>query len=130
MSFFNALIPGAAKAATLPEEGQLKSRRPHFQVKETDQGYHLTIHLPGVHKDGLEITDEGGELTVVGNRSVKVPEGAAVLHRETSDAPFRLVLSHDNTIDTGKIEAELRDGVLRLTLAKAESAKPRKIQVS
>jgi HSP20 family molecular chaperone IbpA len=40
------------------------------------------------------------------------------------------VLTHDNTVDAGKIEAELKDGVLRLKLAKAESAKPRKISVS
>jgi len=53
-----------------------------------------------------------------------------VLHRESSDALFELVLTHDNTIDSEKIDAELKDGVLRLTLAKAESAKPRKISIS
>jgi HSP20 family molecular chaperone IbpA len=40
------------------------------------------------------------------------------------------VLAHDNTVDSGKIEAELKDGVLHLSLAKAESAKPRKISVN
>ena len=53
-----------------------------------------------------------------------------VLHRESSEAPFELVLEHDNTIDPSKTEAELKDGVLSLKLSKAESAKPRKIAVT
>lgn len=129
MSIFNALIPAVRKNQALAEEAH-QSRRPQFQVNETDQAYHLTVNLPGVAKSGLEITDEGGELTIVGTRASRIPEGVAVLHRESSDAPFKLVLAHENTVDTGKIEAEMKDGVLRLTLAKAESAKPRKIQVS
>jgi HSP20 family protein len=40
------------------------------------------------------------------------------------------VLSHDNTVDTGKIVAEMKDGILRLSVPKAESAKPRKIAIS
>jgi HSP20 family protein len=52
------------------------------------------------------------------------------LHRESSDAAFELVLTHDSTVNTGKIEAQLKDGILRVAHAKAESAKPRKIAVS
>jgi HSP20 family molecular chaperone IbpA len=127
MSFFNALIPtfnsGRAEGEAAP------ARRPQFQVNETDAAYCLTVNLPGVAKEGLEITDEGGELRITGARARALPDDSSVLHRESSDAAFELVLAHDNTIDSEKIGAELKDGVLHLTLAKAESAKPRKISI-
>ncbi|HXN36330.1 MAG TPA: Hsp20/alpha crystallin family protein [Opitutaceae bacterium] len=125
MSFLNELIPSAGCAGGDP----VATRRPHYNVSETESAYALTVDLPGVAKAGLEITDEGGELRITGRRAPIVPGNLVGLHRETSDAPYELVLAHDNTVDTGKIEAELRDGVLRLSLGKAESAKPRKITV-
>ena len=130
MTFFNSLIPTARGAASSTGADALTARRPAYEVTESDAGYSLTVNLPGVSKDGLEITDEGGELRIVGKRAAKLPEGVVVLHRESSDAAFELVLEHDNTVDADKTEAELKDGVLHLKLAKAESAKPRKIAVS
>jgi HSP20 family molecular chaperone IbpA len=126
MSFLNTLIPSVGRTQDdLPE-----TRRPHYEVSETENAYALTVNLPGVSRDGLEITDENGELRIAARRSPALPGGVFALHRETSDAPYGLVIAHDNTVDTGKIEADLKDGVLRLSLAKAESAKPRKIAVS
>jgi HSP20 family molecular chaperone IbpA len=128
MSILNALIPtfngGRSEADAVP------TRRPQYQVGETDTAYNLTVNLPGVAKEGLEITDENGELRITGKRALKLPEGSVVLHRESSDTSYELVLAHDNTVDSDKIGAELKDGVLHLTLAKAESAKPRKISIS
>jgi len=135
MSFFNTLLNPAqngscaANGSCATSEG-VATRRPQYEVTETDAGYTLAVDLPGVSREGLEITDEDGQLTITGKRGSVLPEGREVLHRETSDATFQLVLTHDNTIDSERIEAELRDGVLQLKLAKAESAKPRKIAVS
>jgi HSP20 family protein len=126
MSFLNTLIPNHNGSRT----GATPERRPRHQIREDEAGYNLTVDLPGVTKDALEITDENGELTITGKSTTKLPEGLSVLHRESSDAAFRLVIAHDHTIDAAKIGAELKDGVLRLTLAKAESAKPRKVAVS
>ena len=50
--------------------------------------------------------------------------------RETPPADYSLTLAHDNTFDADKVHAELRDGVLRVTLPKAEALKPRKIAVA
>ncbi len=128
MSLLNALIHPSNGAPT--EGDQHAALRPRYEVEETDAAYGLTVYLPGVAKAGLEITDEEGELRIAGKRATALPAGAVPLHRESADAPFELVLTHDTTVDTGKIVAELNDGVLRLSLPKAESAKPRKITVS
>jgi HSP20 family protein len=128
MSLLNTLIPSLGRAET--NGGVTTTRRPRYQVEETSEGYTLTVFLPGVAKDGLEITDEGGELRLTGKPTAKLPEGVTTLHRESADAAFELVLAHDNAVDPEKTQAELKDGVLRLSLAKAESAKPRKITVS
>jgi HSP20 family protein len=128
MSFFNTLNPTSNGACAGSDA--CSTRRPSYEITETEVSYDLTVNLPGVAKDGLEITDEDGELTIRGNRTTVLPEGRTVLHRETSDASFELVLEHSNAIDSDKIEAELKDGILHVKLSKAESAKPRKIAVS
>ena len=104
--------------------------KPLYEVKETDEAYGLTVYLPGVSKENLEITAEAGEFRIVGRRAWQQPEGWTALYRESADAPFALALSHDNALDIDAIAAELRDGVLRVSLPKAEALKPRKITVS
>ena len=133
MSLVNTLIPSLSRS---PAERQRSNEdlgptvKPLFEVKETNEAYGVTAYLPGVTKDGLEITAEAGELRIVGRRAWKQPEGWTALYRESADAPYELVLTHDNAIDADKIAAELRDGVLRISLPKAEAFKPRKIAVS
>jgi HSP20 family molecular chaperone IbpA len=125
MSFIDSFINSTNGGASAVGE----TRRPRYQVKDTEAALNLTIDLPGVSKSGLEITDENGVLRITGKVAAKLPDGSATIHRESSEAPFKLVLSHGGTVDAEKVEAELKDGVLRLSLAKAESAKPRKIPV-
>lgn len=133
MSLFNSLIPTISRSAARRTDGDPDlgpTVRPLYEVKETDEAYGLTVYLPGVAKDGLDITAEADEVRIVGRRSWKQPEGWTALYRESADVPFELVLTHENAIDTGKVAAELRDGVLRVSLPKAEAIKPRKIAVS
>ena len=130
MSILNTLIPSLSRAGENRNGDAPQARRPYFEVEESDGAYGLTVFLPGVSKDGLEITDEGGELRITGKGAPGLREGQTALYRESSEASFELVLTHDDSVDAGKIVAELKDGVLQLSLAKAESAKPRKISVS
>jgi HSP20 family molecular chaperone IbpA len=67
---------------------------------------------------------------LVGRRSTAVPTGWTTLHRETADSAYELLLAHDHAFTADKVVAELRDGVLRLSLPKTEALKPRKIAVN
>ena len=101
---------------------------PEVNISETSDGYVLEAEMPGVNKEGLEITLEGTEITIVGRR----PKGKAPgepLFRESREADFRRVFELDPAIDAGKISARMDQGILTLTLPNSEKVKPRKISV-
>lgn len=135
MSLINTLIPSLNRLPARPQRSGNQpdlgpTVKPLYEIKETDDAYGVTVYLPGVAKDGVELTAEAGEFRIVGHRAWKQPEGWTALYRESADAPYELVLTHDNAIDADKIAAEIHDGVLRVSLPKAEALKPRKITVS
>lgn len=101
---------------------------PNVNIFETKDGYVLQAEMPGVSKDGLELTLEGTEITIVGRR---VPEAVAgePLFRERHNADYRRVFELDPAIDTAKISAKVEQGILTVTLPKFEQVKPRKITV-
>jgi HSP20 family protein len=85
--------------------------------------------MPGVKKDGLEISVENNELTIIGRRSLPAVEGT-LIHRESRPGNLRRVFELDPSIDAPKISAKIVQGLVTLTLPKAEHVKPRKITVS
>lgn len=101
---------------------------PPVNITETPEGYHLEAELPGVNRQGLEISLDGNELTLIGRRS-PAPANTQLVYRESSQRDFRRVFELDPTIDTSKIAARLEDGLLKLVLPKAEKVKPRKIRL-
>jgi len=129
MSRLQNLVPPFARRSAARDANEA-TVRPWYEIKETPEAWGLTAYLPGVAKDGLEITAEEGVITVRGRRQWKAPAGWTALYRESPEAAYELALTHDNTIDVEKIHAELVDGVLRASLPKAEAIKPRKIAVS
>jgi len=134
MTLLTSLVPSLGRATRLPATKAADSTEPHvkpvYEITEDDHAYTATVQLPGVAKAGLEITAQDGELTLVGRRAWTAPNDWTALYRETPRAHFGLTLTHGNDIDADKISAELKDGILRLTLPKAEAAKPRKINIS
>ena len=102
---------------------------PTASVTEIADGYMLEIEMPGVKKDGLDISFENNELTIIGRRSLPAVEGT-LIHRESRPENFRRVFELDPSIDTEKISAKIDQGLVTLTLPKAEHVKPRKITVS
>jgi HSP20 family molecular chaperone IbpA len=134
MSLFTTLIPSLTRETARRETGAAPESgpvvKPVYEIKETDEAYGLTVLLPGVAKEGLELTAEANELRVVGRPAWQQPAGWTAVYRESANVPFELVLTHDNTIDAEKIVAELKDGVLRASLPKAAALKPRRIAVN
>jgi HSP20 family protein len=101
---------------------------PLASVLENEDGYTLEVEMPGVSKENLEMWIENNELTVVGRRTAPLVEGA-LIHREARQENYRRTFELDPTIDAGKISAKIDQGIVTLTLPKAEQVKPRKIAV-
>ena len=102
---------------------------PNVNIFETQEGYVLQAEMPGVGKDGLEITLEGNEIAITGRRNPETVTGET-LFRESNKADYRRVFELDPAIDTSKVSAKIEQGVLTVTLPKSERVKPRKIQVN
>ena len=102
---------------------------PAATVLENADGYTLQVEMPGVNKENLEMWVENNELTILGRRALPSVEGA-LLHRESRSENFRRSFELDPSIDAGRISAKIEQGVVTLTLPKAEQVKPRKIAVS
>ncbi len=134
MSLNHPIIPAQtrtpARRAAMSAADLGPTVKPAYEIKETDDAFGVAVQLPGVAKDGLDLTAEEGLFRVVGRRAWKQPESWTALYRESTDVPFELMLEHDNAIDVDKIHAVLADGVLRISLPKTEAIKPRKITVT
>ena len=124
----NNLVRENGGRVTSRREGE-KFITPPTSVSETTDGYLLELEMPGVSKDGLEISIENNELSILGRRSNPAIDGTPV-HRESQPYNYRRWFEIDPSIDSAKIAARVSQGVVTLTLPKAEEVKPRKIKVS
>jgi len=100
---------------------------PAVDIYETPDGLTLVADVPGVGKDGLDVKVEDSILTIRGRVDEKTRPDATYEEFELADYFRQFELSE--VVDQGKISAQLRHGVLTLTLPKAEKAKPRKIDI-
>lgn len=103
--------------------------RPATDIFEKDDTVTLTIDMPGVSPDSVDVSVENRALAVRGAADAQAPEGYRRIYAEYAPATFERTFSLPHTIDTESIEAGHRDGVLTLTLKKSEAAKPKQIKV-
>jgi HSP20 family protein len=104
----------------------LRSRQTSSAATRHEQ---LLRAAPRENKEGLDISIENNELTLTGRRSLPSIDGS-VLHRESRRENFRRTFELDPSIDSNRITARIDQGIVTLTLPKAEHVKPRKITVS
>lgn len=100
---------------------------PAYSVREEKDAVHLTIEMPGVEKDNVEITVQDNQLQVRGRRDYDENRRYHIRERRIGD--FYRSFTIDETVDTEHIEAAMDNGILKLKLSMKESAKPRKIEV-
>ena len=97
-----------------------------------DAGDHLEmqVEVPGIAKEDLNIKVQGNYLEISGSRKADTPEGYSAhrVERGTTNFTRRFTLPSD--VDTAKVEAQLTNGVLTLTLPKSEAAKPKQIAIN
>jgi HSP20 family protein len=103
---------------------------PTVNIWEDGDQLHVEAELPGLELKNLEIYVTGGnELTIKGQRHLNDPEKGVWHRRERTVGEFSRTLTLPYPVDPDKVEARLEQGVLHITLAKHESARPRKIPV-
>lgn len=104
---------------------------PMADVSETDEVYHVDIDLPGVVKEDVTVDIEGQELLVTGEcKKLDHVEGAAERRSSRRIGKFEFALRLPHAIDAGRGEAELKDGVLCMTIPKTSSPGHKKIQIT
>jgi HSP20 family protein len=103
---------------------------PALDVRETDDNFELTLDLPGIDPDDVSVNYEDGMLTVSGKRDFSEERQGETWHRiERSFGTFARSVRLPRTANAEKIEARFDKGVLTISVPKAETAKPRQIEV-
>jgi HSP20 family protein len=114
------------------EESTIPARTfvPTADIYEDRDSLRVILEMPGVDKGSVDVRVEEGVLYVQGKLDLTKYRGLQPLYTEYNIGNYSRSFRLSNAIDQDKIGAELKDGVLSLTLPKAEKAKPRTIQVS
>ncbi len=103
---------------------------PLLNLTEDKDKYYLRAELPGIKSEELDIQVTGKTVSISGERKISEEDSEAKYHRKEREAGrFSRVISLPGEIDAGKAEAALTDGILTITIPKAEAAKPRQIAI-
>jgi HSP20 family protein len=114
------------------EEATIPARvfLPTADIYETRDALTVILEMPGVEKNNVDVRVEDGVLNVQGRLDLSKYQGLQPLYTEYNVGHYSRSFQLSSKIDQNSIGAELKDGVLTLTLPKVEDAKPRKIEVS
>ncbi len=107
---------------------ELPKIAPVVDIYENEDEILLHADMPGVMKDKITINVDNGKLEISGARHLQNKGTGS--WKEFGDVEYRRVFSVPQSIDVGKVNADFKEGVLRLHLPKTEAAKPRKIEIS
>jgi len=102
---------------------------PCVDLKDAEDEFVVYADMPGVDPKGIEVSLEGEILTITGKVVPLEIGGLPLIYREYNTGDYELAYRLSDNVDRDKITAVIKDGVLTLTLAKAEAVKPRKIEI-
>jgi len=104
---------------------------PSFDVKETSDAYVFTADMPGIRKEDLEIQMAGNRLSISGKREGEsTRDEGRIYSQERAFGTFTRSFTLPEEVESGKVAAELRDGVLHLMVPKSPEIRPQKISIS
>ena len=113
-------------------QGEQDGKQISFPVDicETEDAFVLVGDLPGVRKESLEVRFADSELVIKGRLAQELQEEETVAIREIPGADYQRSFTLSDAVDPGKITAEIKDGALKIQLAKSEHVKPREIEIT
>ena len=103
---------------------------PPVDVLEDEGGITLYADLPGVARENLDLHVDGDNLFIDGKIALEMPKEMEATHVEVARSRYRRVFALSRELDSAKLTADLKNGVLTVRIAKAERAKPRRIVIS
>ena len=106
------------------------SNYPRTNLYDKGDAFELVAEVPGLSSAELDVKIQGNYLEITGKREVKAPDGYRAHRNERGSASFTRSLTLPADVDSSKVTAALKDGLLVLSLPKAEAAKPRQISIS
>ena len=111
-------------------EAGTRAWAPALDIAERNDAYVVTVEVPGIKPEQLDITLENGALTISGERRFETETKEQQFHRiERRYGAFRRSITLPNRVKADAIDASFEDGVLRVVVPKAEEAKPKRIEV-
>lgn len=126
----NALFEVPFWSSSERQRELLSGWSPTLDLYQTNDNVVAQFELPGMRKEEIEISLHDGALTVSGERKIESPNGGKTERSERYVDKFRRSITLPVHVDASKVRASYRDGILTVTLPKAEEAKPRQIQIS
>jgi HSP20 family molecular chaperone IbpA len=120
----------AGSALAAQEQDQQRAVLPAVDVFEDAHGITLLADMPGVPKEQLELKVEGEALLIEGGVQPRTADGLEAIYAEVQVPRYRRSFSLSRELDTSRIEANLKDGVLTLRIPKQAHAQPRRIAVT
>ncbi|RLC22824.1 MAG: Hsp20/alpha crystallin family protein [Deltaproteobacteria bacterium] len=109
---------------------EIESNSPRTNLYENGDNFEIHAEVPGIGKDNLNVKIQGNYLEITGTRNSDAPEGYTTHKIERGMGAFSRTFTLPADVDSKKVEATLKDGILYLTLPKSEAAKQKKITVS
>jgi len=122
------------QTALMNNGAPVKEQRPVYvppaEITEENDGWKIRAIMPGVKSESLEITLTGNELRLLGKTTDMVPAGMRLLYHEYEPGDYERTFTITDHVKRDGIRATVKDGILELTLPKAETLRPVRIPVS
>jgi HSP20 family molecular chaperone IbpA len=104
--------------------------RPAVDVYENGESISLLANLPGVPEGGLALEVDSNQLTITGDIDIDVPDNMDSLYADVRFTRYQRAFTLSSELDTDKIAATLKDGLLSITIPKREEVLPRRIEIT